>query len=260
MGMSKTKERLMKGKQPVIASISSGKGGVGKTFVSVNIGACLARQGNKVLIVDCDLGLANVDVMIGVNPKFTLKEVVFGEADIADVAIKTRYGFDFVPASSGAAEMVQLMYEDIEKIKEALGRLAQKYDLVILDTGAGISESVLQFNLFANKNVIILNRELTSLTDAYATIKVIYQAFGRDSFDIIVNTARSEEDARKIFNHINAICRRFLGFPLHYLGHIAYDEEVPRSIMKQELLVHSHGQSPPAIHCTAIAEKMVNWQ
>lgn len=250
----------MEGKRPVIASISSGKGGVGKTFVSVNVGACMALQGNKVLIVDCDLGLANVDVMIGVKPRFTLKEVVFGDTDVNDVAIQTKYGFDFVPASSGAAEMVQLMYEDIEKIKEVLGKLAQKYDLVILDTGAGISESVLQFNLFANKNVIVLNRELTSLTDAYATIKVIYQAFGRNSFNIIVNTARSEEEAKKIFNHIDSICRRFLGFPLHYLGHIVYDEVVPRSIMKQELLVHLHEQSPPAIHCSAIAEKMVNWQ
>jgi flagellar biosynthesis protein FlhG len=228
--------------------------------VSVNIGACLAQQGNKVLIVDCDLGLANVDVMIGVNPQFTLKEVVFGDTDINEVAIQTKYGFDFVPASSGAAEMVQLMYEDIEKIKEALGKLSQKYDLVILDTGAGISESVLQFNLFANKNVIVLNRELTSLTDAYATIKVIYQAFGRDSFNIIVNTARSKEEARKIFNHIDSICKRFLGFPLNYLGHIVYDEAVPRSIMTQEVLVHAHKQSLPALHCANIAEKMVSWQ
>jgi flagellar biosynthesis protein FlhG len=259
MRKCKTKEIVMENKGPVIASISSGKGGVGKTFVSVNIAACLAQQGKKVLVVDCDLGLANVDVMIGVNPRFTLKEVVFGDMDVNDVAIQTRYGFDFVPASSGAAEMVQLMYEDIEKIKETLGKLAQQYDLVILDTGAGISESVLQFNLFANKNVIVLNRELTSLTDAYATIKVIYQTFGRDSFNIIVNTTRNEEEAKKIFNHIGSICKRFLGFPLHYLGHIVYDEIVPRSIMKQEVLVHSHNQSPPAIHCSAIAEKMVNW-
>jgi flagellar biosynthesis protein FlhG len=257
--MCRAGEIVMENKSPVIASISSGKGGVGKTFVSVNIAACLAQRGKKVLIVDCDLGLANVDVMIGVNPRFTLKEVVFGDTDIDDVAMQTKYGFDFVPASSGAAEMVQLMYEDIEKIKEALGKLAQQYDLVILDTGAGISESVLQFNLFANKNVIVLNRELTSLTDAYATIKVIYQAFGRNSFNIIVNTARSEEEAKNIFNHIDSICKRFLGFPLHYLGHIVYDEAVPRSIMKQEILVHLDSKSPPALHCSAIAGNMANW-
>mgnify|MGYP005838508393 CR=1 FL=1 len=250
----------MEHRHPVIASISSGKGGVGKTFVSVNLAASLAQRGKKVLIVDCDLGLANVDVMLGVNPTATLKEVVFGDTDINNVAVHTRYGFDFVPASSGAAEMTQLMYEDIERIKDALGRVAQQYDLVILDTGAGISESVLQFNLFANRNVIVLNRELTSLTDAYATIKVVYQAFGRDSFNIIVNTAKNEGEAKKIFNHIDSICNRFLGFSLHYLGHIVYDEAVPRSIMKQEILVHFSNQSPPAVHCAAIAEKMVLWQ
>lgn len=247
-------------KRPVITSISSGKGGVGKTFVTVNIGAYLARQGKKVLIVDCDLGLANIDIMLGVNPRFTLKEVVFGDMDIHDVAIHTKHGFDFVPASSGATEMVQLMYEDIGKIKDMLGKFAQQYDLVILDTGAGISESVLQFNLFANRNVIVLNRELTSLTDAYATIKVIYQAFGRDSFDIIVNAARNEEEAKKIFNHIDSICNRFLGFPLNYLGYIVYDEAVPRSIMKQEVLVNYHERSTPAVNCASIAERMVAWR
>ena len=250
----------MESKHPVIASISSGKGGVGKTFVTVNVGAYLAHQGKKVLIVDCDLGLANVDIMLGIKPKFTLKEVVFGDTDIHNVAIHTKHGFDFVPASSGAAEMVQLMYEDIERIKETLGKLAQKYDLVILDTGAGISESVLQFNLFANKNVIVLNRELTSLTDAYATIKVIYQAFGRDSFNIVVNTTRNEEEAKKIFNHIDSICKRFLGFPLNYLGYIVYDEAVPRSIMRQEVLMGNQHQSASAINCALIAQQMVTWQ
>ncbi len=258
--MNRPKEKVMESKRPVIASISSGKGGVGKTFVTVNVGAYLANQGKKVLIVDCDLGLANIDVMLGVNPKFTLKEVVFGDTDIHDAAIQTKHGFDFVPASSGAAEMVQLMYEDIEKIKDALGKLARQYDLVILDTGAGISESVLQFNLFANKNVIVLNRELTSLTDAYATIKVIYQAFGRDSFNIIVNNARNEEEAKKIFNHIDSICNRFLGFSLHYLGHIVYDEAVPRSIMRQQVLANHHNKSTPAVNCASIAERMATWQ
>lgn len=250
----------MECKCPVITSISSGKGGVGKTFVTVNIGAYLAHHGKKVLIVDCDLGLANIDIMLGVNPKFTLKEVVFGDMDIHDVAIHTKHGFDFVPASSGTTEMVQLMYEDIEKIKDALGKLSQRYDLVILDTGAGISESVLQFNLFANRNVIVLNRELTSMTDAYATIKVIYQAFGRDSFNIIVNTVRNEEEARKIFNHIDSICNRFLGFPLHYLGYIVYDEAVPRSIMRQEVLINHQNQSTPAINCASIANRMLTWR
>lgn len=249
----------MEGKNPIIVSISSGKGGVGKTFVAVNLATLLARFGKKVLTVDCDLGLANIDIMLGIHPAATLKEFILADADVTDVVISTRYGFDFVPASSGAVEMTQLLCEDMDRMKEALGKLSQNYDFVILDTGAGISESVLQFNLFANKNVIVLNRELTSLTDAYATIKVIYQAFGRDRFNIIVNTAKNKEEATRIFQHIDSICTRFLGFSLHFLGYIVHDETVPISIMKQQVLADADPQSAPAVNCSVIAEKMVAW-
>jgi flagellar biosynthesis protein FlhG len=243
-------------KAPLITSVSSGKGGVGKTFITVNLATCLAQQGKKVLVVDCDLGLANVDIMIGVHPRYTLKDVMFGDLDINDVAMNTKYGFDFVPASSGVKEMAQLLFENIEKIKSTVGDLARSYDHVMLDNGAGISENVLQFNLFAHKNVIVLNRELTSLADAYATIKVIYQMFGRNSFDIIVNSVSGKEEAAKIFSHIDSVCSRFLNFPLSFLGHVTYDETVSLSIMKQEVLSHMSAQSLPAIDCFAIAGRI----
>jgi flagellar biosynthesis protein FlhG len=241
---------------PVITSISSGKGGVGKTFITVNLAACLAQSGKKVLVVDCDLGLANVDIMIGVHPEVTLKDVMFGDLNLREVAISTPYGFDFVPASSGAREMTQLLFENIEKIKATLGEAALKYDHVLLDNGAGIAENVLQFNLFAQKNVIVLNRELTSLADAYATIKVIYQMFGRDSFHIIVNSVAGTEEGKKIFHHIDSICNKFLGFPLIYLGHVTHDQAVPLSIMQQQPLVRRFAQSIPAADCFAIAGRI----
>jgi flagellar biosynthesis protein FlhG len=245
------------GKAPIITSISSGKGGVGKTFVTINLATCLARMGRKVLVVDCDLGLANIDIMIGINPELTLQDLIFGDADVSKVTVVTKYGFDFIPASSGVKEMAQLLYENIERIKQTLGDLASGYDLVLLDNGAGISENVLQFNLFAHKNVIVLNRELTSLADAYATIKVIFQMFGRDSFHIIVNSVASEEEAKKIFGHIDSICKRFLGFPLHYLGHVTHDHSVPLSVMKQEVLAYAFPEALPSLNCSAIASRLV---
>lgn len=247
-------------KTPLIASISSGKGGVGKTFITVNLAACLAHKRKKVLVVDCDLGLSNIDIMLGINPELTLKDVIFGEVNVDDVLITTKGGFDFIPASSGAKEMARLLYENIETIKNAITNIAEGYDCVLLDIGAGISETVLQFNLFASRNIIVLNRELTSLTDAYAMIKVIYQMFGRNSFDIIVNSARDEEEGKKIFNHIDAICGKFLGFPLHFLGHIVYDDSVQHSIMKQELLMQVSPGSMPARNCVRIADVMIRWK
>jgi len=247
-------------KIPLIASISSGKGGVGKTFITVNLAACLARKRKKVLVVDCDLGLSNIDIMLGINPELTLKDVIFGDVNVKDVLITTKGGFDFVPASSGAKEMAQLLYESIETIKNAIAKIAEGYDYVLLDIGAGISETVLQFNLFASRNIIVLNRELTSLTDAYAMIKVIYQMFGRNSFDIIINSTRDEEEGKKIFNHIDGICGKFLGFPLHFLGHIVYDDSVQHSIMKQEILMQSSPGSIPARNCVHIADVMTRWK
>lgn len=145
----------MKSKKPAITSIASGKGGVGKTFITANLASCLAKQGNKVLVVDCDLGLANMDILLGITPVFTLQDVVFGDRSVQDVIVSTEAGFDLVPASSGVKEMGQLLYEKIQMIKRTLDTVIPSYDHVLLDTGAGISEVVLQFNLFAPNNIIL---------------------------------------------------------------------------------------------------------
>jgi flagellar biosynthesis protein FlhG len=246
-------------KAPIVTSVSSGKGGVGKTFLAINLATCLSRLGKKVLMVDCDLGLANIDIMLGVNPTRTLKDVAFGNLTAREVVLTTQGGFDLVPASSGIKEMTQILYENIDRIKMAVKEIAADYDQIILDMGAGISETVLQFNLFADHNIVVLNRELTSLTDSYATIKVIHQMFGKNHFDLIINSARNEEEALKIFTHIDSTCKKFLGFPLHYLGYVAQNEDVPRSIMKQTILALASPQTPPAVHCAAIARKMAMW-
>ncbi len=222
--------------KPLIVSITSGKGGVGKTFVTANLAATIVRQGKRVLVADCDLGLANIDIMLGINPQLNLKDVVFGNKHLRDVIIPTRGGFDLIPASSGVREMAQLLFEKIQIIKDMLLEI-EGYDLILLDTGAGIAEVVLQFNLLAQRNIVVINRELTSLTDSYAMIKVMYQVFGRQSFSIIANNIAEEKEGAGIFKNIDAISRRFLGFPLNYLGSILQDDAVPRSLLQQEVAV-----------------------
>lgn len=243
--------------KPFIISVTSGKGGVGKTFVTTNLAATLTRQGKKVLVADCDLGLANIDIMLGINPESNLKDVVFGKSHLRDIIIPTKGGFDLIPASSGVREMAQLLFEKIQTIKEMLLEI-EGYDLILLDTGAGIAEVVLQFNLLASQNIIVINRELTSLTDAYAMVKVMYQVFGRQSFSVIANNIADEKDGQNIFKNIDTISRRFLGFPLHYLGYVPQDDTVSKSILKQEIAVISFPRSRTAVNFSQISSAVLD--
>lgn len=239
-----------------IVSVTSGKGGVGKTFVSVNLAATLAKAHKKVLVVDCDLGLANIDIMLGINPKHTLQDVVFGNLELKDIIFPTKYGFDLIPSSSGVREMAQLLFEKIELIKSMILSFTD-YDLIILDTGAGIAEVVLQFNLLATRNIVIINRELTCLTDAYSMIKVMFQVFGRNNFSVIVNSAADEKEADSIHTHLHSICEKFLGVRLNYLGFIGRDDLVPKSIVRQELLVVAAPKCRICQNFTMVADKIL---
>jgi flagellar biosynthesis protein FlhG len=194
------------------------------------------------------------------DPALTLKDVVFGSGTIRDAIIKTKAGFDLIAGSSGVKEMAQPLYEKIQLIKDALRPLFPSYDYVLLDTGAGISEMVLQFNLLGYRNIIVLNRELTSLTDAYAMIKVMYQLFARDCFSVIVNSTVNEKEGLKIFSQIDNTCKKFLGFPLEYLGSITSDQAVPRSIIKQEVLAISTPQSVVSKDCNRITQTICSWE
>jgi flagellar biosynthesis protein FlhG len=242
---------------PFIVSITSGKGGVGKTFITTNLAASLARQGKRILVADCDLGLANIDIMLGINPTLTLKDVVFGNAHLRDIIIPTKGGFDLIPASSGVREMAQLLFEKVQIIKEMLLEI-EDYDLILLDTGAGIAEVVLQFNLLANQNIVVINRELTSLTDAYAMVKVMYQVFSRQSFSIIANNIAQEREGLAIFKNIDTISRRFLGFPLNYLGYILQDDCVPKSLLKQEIAIIGYPRCSIAANFSQISRALLD--
>lgn len=242
-------------KDPFILSVTSGKGGVGKTFVSANLAATLAKAGRKVLVVDCDLGLANIDIMLGINPQYTLQDVIFGKMEMKDIIFPTKGGFDLIPSSSGVREMAQLLFEKIELIKSMILSF-DEYDVILLDTGAGIADMVLQFNLLAARNIVIINKELTCMTDAYSMIKVMFQVFGSNTFSVIVNSVTDEKEADRLFSHMHSICEKFLGISLQYLGFIARDDLVPLSIVKQELAVLSAPQSTIARNFMQIAAKV----
>ena len=203
------------------------------------------------------MGLANIDIMLGINPVRNLKDGVFGNLHLRDVIIQTKGGFDLIPASSGVREMAQLLFEKIQTIKDMLLEI-EDYDLILLDTGAGIAEVVLQFNLLASQNIVVINRELTSLTDAYAMVKVMYQVFSRQSFSIIANNISDEKDGMSIYKNIDTISRRFLGFPLNYLGSVLQDYVVPKSVLKQEIAIISFPHSRIAANFSQIGRAVLD--
>jgi flagellar biosynthesis protein FlhG len=252
--MLRLEESLVAENSPVIISVASGKGGVGKTCITINLAASLSQKGKKVLVVDCDLGLANIDIMLGINPRSNLKDVIFNDVDVNDVVVRTEAGFDFLPASSGVKEMAQLLHENVEKLKDITTQVSRGYNYVFLDIGAGISDLVLQLNLFAARNFVIMSKDLTSITDAYAMMKTIHRTFGKGSFEIIVNSVRDDDEGLKVFKHIDSICQRFLDFSPRYLGSVPYDEVIARSIMKQTALIRLFPGSKAAMKINQIAD------
>lgn len=219
---------------PLVFSVTSGKGGVGKTNMAVNLACCLAESGKRVVLFDADLGLANVDVMLGLTPPRNLFHLFHEEASLKDILCDTPYGFRILPASSGMPEMLALSTGQKLELLEAVDSLEDEVDYFIVDTGAGINDNVMYFNLAAQERLVILTPEPTSLTDAYALIKVLNLRHGVDKFKILVNMAQSMKMAKDIFIRLHMACEHFLsGVSLDLVGVVPHDPSVRAAVVKQ---------------------------
>ncbi len=245
-----------------IIAITSGKGGVGKTFVSANLAAALTRRGQRVLVLDADLGLANLDVVLNLHPKITLHDVFTGKARLEDAIIKAPGGFSVLLAGSGMVEYSRLTPEVRNQFLSVIQALTPQYDVVLLDTGAGISDVVLFSVSLASEVLIVATPEPTSLTDAYAAIKVLAMQQQRQHVRMVINQAARPGDGRAITSQLQQVLDRFVstqsGRPVRliHMGDIPADPSVRDAVMRRQLLLVNTPGCPAALAISQLANKI----
>lgn len=245
-----------------IIAVTSGKGGVGKTFVSANLAAALARHGLKVLVLDADLGLANLDVVLNLYPKVTLHDVFTGRSSLEEAILPTPGGYSVLLAGSGMIEYSRLTPEIRNQFMRTIETLVPRYDIIVLDTGAGISDVVLFSVSLASEVLIVATPEPTSLTDAYAAIKVLATQQKRQQIRLVINQAMRPGDGRAITSQLQQVLNRFVntasGEPLRltHLGDIPVDPSVREAVMRRQLLLHSMPGAPASLAVAQLANKI----
>lgn len=245
----------------MVFSVTSGKGGVGKTNLSVNLATSLAAMGKRVVLADADLGLANVDVILGLTPQKNLFHLFHEGAQLKDILYPTHYGFSILPASSGMSEMLTLSTGQKLELLEAMGELEDELDYLIVDTGAGINDNVLYFNLASQERLVVLTPEPTSLTDAYALIKVLKLTHGVEHFKVCVNMAPDQKTAKEIFSCLYKACDRFLsGVSLDLAGVIPRDPAVRKAVVQQKpfCVIDPEGEAAKAVK--QLASTISKWE
>ncbi len=245
-----------------VIAVTSGKGGVGKTFVSANLASALAKLGLRVLVLDADLGLANLDVVLNLYPKITLHDVFTGKAKLEDAIVRAPGGFSVLLAGSGMVEYSRLTPEVRDDFLRIMGGLIPHYDVVLLDTGAGISDVVLFAVSLASEVIVVATPEPTSLTDAYATIKVLVGQQKRQTIRMVINQTARLGDGRAITVQLQQVLDRFVptepGRPIKlvHMGDIPADPAVRQAIMRRQLLMQSTPSCPAAMAIAQLALKL----
>jgi flagellar biosynthesis protein FlhG len=231
-----------------VIAVSSGKGGVGKSSVAVNLGIALIRKGLKVAILDADLGLGNIDILLGLTPKYNLSHVLYGDKTLSEIAIDGPEGILVYPGSNGIQEMANLNQWRLNQFLEAVSNLDEQLDLLIVDTGAGIGQNVLSFLLSVNELVIVTTPEPTAVTDAYAMIKTVLLHNHEVKVRLIVNMVKDNRDAVTVHHNLNMILSRFLPdkFNLSLLGMVSFDRLISKAVIDQVPFIVTHPRSLPS--------------
>jgi flagellar biosynthesis protein FlhG len=240
-----------------VISVTSGKGGVGKSNVVSNLAMALSAQGKQVLIIDADLGLGNLDVLLGLSPAYNLNNVFNGEKSISEIIIEGPAGIKVIPAGSGVQEVTSLSQHDRLKLMDELDMLEEQFDIMIVDTEAGISENVTYFTVAAQEIIVVVSPEPTSITDVYALIKLLATRYSEHHFKVLVNMAKDSEDALEVFRKLANVAGRFLDISLDYLGCVVKDEKVVEAVRRQKAVYDLFPESEAAACFTTLARRVI---
>lgn len=258
--LKKTDIKMTMNRKPVrVIAVASGKGGVGKTNVSVNLGVTLSKLGNRVLLLDADMGLANVDVMLGLKTEYNLAHVLDGEKSLRDIMVDAPGGLKVVPAASGIQRMAQLSAAENAGIINAFSEIANFLDILIVDTAAGIADSVISFCRASQEVVVVVTDEPASMTDAYALIKVLSREYNLTKFQLLANMTRSDKHGKALYEKFANVCEQFLDVSIDYLGTVPFDHDLREAIQKQTPVTISKPNSDSAKAFRDIAEQINNW-
>ncbi len=253
------KMRQIKPKPVRVIAVTSGKGGVGKTNISVNLGVALAQMGRRVIVMDADMGLANIDILLGLSPEYNLSHVLRGEKTLAEIMLEGPAGLRVIPASSGVQQMSDLSTIEQAAIIRAFSDIDKDIDILIVDTAAGISSSVVNFARACQEIMVVICDEPTSLTDAYAYIKLLNRDYNLSKFHIVANMVQSIQQGQHLFTKLSKVTDRYLDVSLNYAGAVPFDECLRQSVQKQKPFVVAFPRSKASVAVRNLAKKIEGW-
>jgi flagellar biosynthesis protein FlhG len=252
--------RRMINPEPVrVIAVTGGKGGVGKTNISANLGVALQELGRRVMLLDADMGLANLDVVLGLHAKLNLSHVMQGESSLEDIIVTGPKGMKVVPGASGIQRMAEMSPAENAGLIHAFSEVANDIDVLLIDTAAGISDLVISFSRAAQEQIVVVCDEPASITDAYAIIKLLNREHGISRFRILANMVKSVQEGRDLYNKMCRVTDQYLDVMLSYMGSIPYDEQLRKAVRSQKPVVEAFPRSRVAQAFKNLAKKADNW-